>query len=191
MAPTVTHSFVSAVSDGGDTSLVRPSDWNDEHVLVGFGVGLVDAAYLNYTSGDITCTANNVWENMPGVGTLTLTASNGDLIEAGASFGVFNTTAQSISFDIATVVSGSPVHHLSDGAAPNDSNFGISAWRVPASAQGSAGGSVMYTLQSSDITSGTVVLQLRDHPEGSTDRVVNATTTRPLHFWAKNHGQGF
>lgn len=28
----ITHEFVSAVSDGGDTSLVRPSDWNDPHV---------------------------------------------------------------------------------------------------------------------------------------------------------------
>ncbi|HEX5016524.1 MAG TPA: hypothetical protein VFX15_02935 [Actinomycetes bacterium] len=183
--------YVSSLSDDADADTVSPSHWNDGHVLTGFGTGLVDAAYLNYTAGDITCTANNVWENMPSVGTITLNASTGDLIEAGASFGVFNTTAQSISFDIATVVSGSPVHHLSDGGAPNDSNFGISAWRVPASAQGSAGGSVMYTLQSSDISGGTVTLQLRDHPEGSTDRVVNASATRPLHFWAKNLGQGF
>ena len=29
----VTHSKVSAVADGADTSLVRPSDWNDDHVV--------------------------------------------------------------------------------------------------------------------------------------------------------------
>lgn len=29
----ITHSKVSAVSDGGDTSLVRPSDWNDDHTI--------------------------------------------------------------------------------------------------------------------------------------------------------------
>jgi hypothetical protein len=28
----ITHSFVSAKSDGGDATLVRPSDWNDDHV---------------------------------------------------------------------------------------------------------------------------------------------------------------
>ena len=29
----VTHTKVSAVSDGGDTSLVRPSDWNATHTI--------------------------------------------------------------------------------------------------------------------------------------------------------------
>lgn len=30
----VKHKFVSAVSDGGDSSLVRPSNWNDSHNIV-------------------------------------------------------------------------------------------------------------------------------------------------------------
>lgn len=29
----VTHSKVSAVSDGADTDLVRPSDWNADHTI--------------------------------------------------------------------------------------------------------------------------------------------------------------
>ena len=33
MAVSLKHAFVSAVSDGGDTSLVRPSNWNAEHDL--------------------------------------------------------------------------------------------------------------------------------------------------------------
>jgi hypothetical protein len=35
MAITVTHSKVSAIPDGADTSVVRPSDWNADHVLTG------------------------------------------------------------------------------------------------------------------------------------------------------------
>lgn len=35
MALTVTHPFVSAVSDGGDTSLVQPSNWNADHTVTG------------------------------------------------------------------------------------------------------------------------------------------------------------
>lgn len=35
----ITHAFVSSKSDGGDTTLVRPSDWNEGHV-----VGAYDAA---------------------------------------------------------------------------------------------------------------------------------------------------
>ena len=33
MTLSLTHAFESAVSDGGDASLVRPSDWNEEHVF--------------------------------------------------------------------------------------------------------------------------------------------------------------
>ena len=33
MTVSLTHNFVSAVADGGDTSLVRPSNWNAEHTL--------------------------------------------------------------------------------------------------------------------------------------------------------------
>lgn len=33
MATSVTHAFVSAVPDGGDASVVRPSNWNAEHVV--------------------------------------------------------------------------------------------------------------------------------------------------------------
>lgn len=33
MTITLTHSFTSAISDGGDTTVVRPVDWNDEHVI--------------------------------------------------------------------------------------------------------------------------------------------------------------
>lgn len=35
MAITVKHSKVSTIPDGDDSSLIRPSDWNDDHVLVG------------------------------------------------------------------------------------------------------------------------------------------------------------
>jgi hypothetical protein len=33
MTVSLKHNFVSAVGDGADTSLVRPSNWNDEHAL--------------------------------------------------------------------------------------------------------------------------------------------------------------
>lgn len=32
MAISITHTFVSAKADGGDATLVRPSNWNDTHV---------------------------------------------------------------------------------------------------------------------------------------------------------------
>jgi hypothetical protein len=35
MSLTVTHPFVSLVADSGNTSLVQPSNWNDDHTVVG------------------------------------------------------------------------------------------------------------------------------------------------------------
>jgi hypothetical protein len=43
MAIVVTHTKVSAIPDGDDSSLIRPSDWNQTHTLVGLGT----AAELN------------------------------------------------------------------------------------------------------------------------------------------------
>jgi hypothetical protein len=43
MTVTVKHPFVSAVVDSADTSLVRPSNWNADHTIVGLGT----AAELN------------------------------------------------------------------------------------------------------------------------------------------------
>ena len=37
MAILVKHNKVSSVPDTADTSLVRPSDWNADHTLTGFG----------------------------------------------------------------------------------------------------------------------------------------------------------
>lgn len=52
-----THSFVSAVSDGGDTSLVRPSDWNAEHATSAVGCALTKASDLALsTSGEAALT---------------------------------------------------------------------------------------------------------------------------------------
>jgi len=37
MSVTVKHPFVSSVPDSGDTSLVRPSNWNADHTIIGLG----------------------------------------------------------------------------------------------------------------------------------------------------------
>jgi hypothetical protein len=48
MAITVKHTKVSAVPDDGDTSLVRPSDWNADHSLAGLGTAAeLDAGVAN------------------------------------------------------------------------------------------------------------------------------------------------
>jgi hypothetical protein len=52
----ITHSKVSAKSDGGDATLVRPSDWNADHVLTGL-VGGMGQTYLGTNNIGGTWTA--------------------------------------------------------------------------------------------------------------------------------------
>ena len=71
MPITVKHSKVSTIPDDADTSLVRPSDWNADHTLVGLGtMAEQDANNVNITGGSIT--------GVTGVGTVTsITAGTG------------------------------------------------------------------------------------------------------------------
>jgi hypothetical protein len=50
MALSITHSYVSAVPDAGDASLVQPSDWNDTHDITGLGTGVEAALAVNLGS---------------------------------------------------------------------------------------------------------------------------------------------
>jgi len=55
MTITVKHTKVSTIPDTDDTSLVRPSDWNADHTLVGLGtMAEQDANNVNITGGSIT-----------------------------------------------------------------------------------------------------------------------------------------
>ena len=57
MAVSLTHTKVSGVADVGDSSLVQPSDWNDQHTLTA-----AENTLLGRTTGagaieEVTCTA--------------------------------------------------------------------------------------------------------------------------------------
>jgi len=55
MAITVKHTKVSTIPDDADTSLVRPSDWNADHTLVGLGtMAEQNANAVAITGGTIT-----------------------------------------------------------------------------------------------------------------------------------------
>lgn len=81
MAITVKHSKVSTIPDGDDSSVVRPSDWNDDHVLVGLGtMAEQNANAVAITGGTIsgvTIPASNITGTLGvpngGTGATTLT----------------------------------------------------------------------------------------------------------------------
>jgi hypothetical protein len=89
MAITVKHKFVSAVPDSGDTDIVQPSNWNDDHELTGTipvangGTGASTLTGYVKGNGTSTMTASSTIPNtdITGLGT----ASTKD---AGAALGV-------------------------------------------------------------------------------------------------------
>ena len=57
MTITVKHKFVSAIPDSTDTTIVRPSNWNDDHTIVGLGtIASQDYTAVNITGGTISGT---------------------------------------------------------------------------------------------------------------------------------------
>ena len=92
MAITVTHKFVSAIPDGDDSSLVKPSNWNDTHELTGLGtMAEQNANAVAITGGTISGVA--VTGYVPTTRTLTAgtgLTGGGDL-SANRTFALANT----------------------------------------------------------------------------------------------------
>lgn len=54
MTISITHKFVSAIPDSADTTIVRPTNWNDTHALSGLGTGVETALGINIgTAGSV------------------------------------------------------------------------------------------------------------------------------------------
>ncbi len=86
MALTVSHPFVSAKPDGGDASLIQPSNWNDNHSVT----GTVDVA----NGGTAANNAADARTNL-GLGTISTQNSNNVSITGGTIAGVAITSLDS------------------------------------------------------------------------------------------------
>ncbi len=86
MAITITHPFVSAKPDGGDASLVQPSNWNDNHSVT----GTIDVA----NGGTGANTAADARTNL-GLGTIATQDANNVALSGGSISGVTITSLDS------------------------------------------------------------------------------------------------
>ena len=86
MAIAVSHQFVSAVADGADTSLVRPSDWNASHSLTGLTTGRL---IYGGSATELTDSANLTYSEASGP---RLTVGSGSGTSAGLSLGYSGTS---------------------------------------------------------------------------------------------------
>lgn len=113
---------------------------------------------------------------------LVVAAVAGDKLEIGASLRWNNESTVKL-LDVATIVSGSPVNYCSGlGASGN----GVIAWIGENAVAGSAGGSIIYTVVSGDISGGTVTLRPRLRANTNTAITLRANATTPFHWHVKN-----
>jgi hypothetical protein len=122
MAITVKHSKVSTIPDGADTSLVRPSDWNADHTLVGTvpvaNGGTGAATLTGYVKGNgtstMTAAATIPSTDVTGLGTMSTQNSNNINVTGGSMSGVtisdyIPTTQKAAALGVATLDSSTKV----------------------------------------------------------------------------------
>ena len=96
MAIVVTHTKVSTIPDGDDSSVVRPSDWNADHQLVGTvsvdNGGTGASTLTGYVKGNgtsaFTASATVPSTDVTGLGTMSIQNSNNINVTGGSISGV-------------------------------------------------------------------------------------------------------
>jgi hypothetical protein len=96
MSITVKHTKVSTIPDGDDSSLIRPSDWNDDHVLTGTipvaNGGTGASTLTGYVKGNgtaaMTASATVPNTDVTGLGTMSTQNANAVAITGGTMSGV-------------------------------------------------------------------------------------------------------
>ena len=133
MAITVKHSKVSTIPDGTDTSVVRPSDWNDDHVLTGTipvaNGGTGASTLTGYVKGNgtsaMTASATVPSTDITGLGTMSTQNSNNISVTGGSMNGV------TISDYVATATKG-----VANGVASLDGSGTVPISQLPAAVLG-------------------------------------------------------
>ena len=133
MAITVKHSKVSTIPDDADTSLVRPSDWNDDHVLTGTipvaNGGTGASTLTGYVKGNgtaaMTASATVPSTDVTGLGTMSTQNSNNISVTGGSMNGV------TISDYVATATKG-----VANGVASLDGSGTVPISQLPSAVLG-------------------------------------------------------
>ena len=115
MAITVKHKFVSAIPDGADATVVRPSNWNDDHDLTGTipvangGTGATTLTGYVYGNGTSAMTASTTVPStaITGLGTMSTQNANAVAVTGGSVDGttIGATTASTGIFTYASTTS--------------------------------------------------------------------------------------
>lgn len=136
-----------------------------------------------YTGGDITFN-NTTLSAVSGPTDLVIAAETGDVLMVACSIRCPNSTAQSITFEFATIVSAAPVNYV---FAASGTPINVpTPWYIGSAEQSAANGAYPYIVQAGDISGGNVTLRLYARSSGS--RVIAAAAAQPLSTWVYNMG---
>jgi hypothetical protein len=131
MAITVKHKFVSAIPDGDDASVVRPSNWNDTHELTGLGtMAEQNANAVAITGGSVS--GVTVSGYVPTTTTITAgtgLTGGGDL-SANRTVALANTTVTAASYGSASKTLTATVNAQGQLTALADTNIAIANTQV-------------------------------------------------------------
>jgi hypothetical protein len=149
MAITVKHSKVSLIPDGDDASVVRPSDWNDDHVLTGTipvdNGGTGASTLTGYVKGNgtaaMTASATVPSTDITGLGTMSAQNANSVNITGGSISG---TTVAGYVPTTTTITAGTGLTGGGDLSA--NRTLAIANTAVTAAAYGSASKTLTATV---------------------------------------------
>jgi hypothetical protein len=149
MAITVKHSKVSLIPDGDDASVVRPSDWNDDHVLTGTipvdNGGTGASTLTGYVKGNgtaaMTASATVPSTDITGLGTMSTQNSSNINVTGGSISG---TTVAGYVPTTTTITAGTGLSGGGDLSA--NRTLSISNTTVTAAAYGSASKTLTATV---------------------------------------------
>jgi hypothetical protein len=131
MAITVKHTKVSLIPDTDDDSLIRPSDWNDDHALTGLGtMAEQDADDVNITGGSVS--GVTVSGYVPTTTTITAgtgLTGGGDL-SANRTLDIANTTVVAASYGSSSKTLTATVNAQGQLTALADTNIAIANTQV-------------------------------------------------------------
>src|ERR1700678_1635546 len=87
MPLTITHAFVSSKADGTDATQVRPSDWNNTHVIAGH-VDETMFSFTDITTANVSTSNYGLVPKLPGVSTEFLNGAGAWTTPSGGGGGV-------------------------------------------------------------------------------------------------------
>jgi len=138
-------------------------------------------------STSFTASWATTWATLDSSLDITLTAVEGDWIEVGLC-AAWGNEAHIGALDVVSVVSSVPAYSWADDAVPDNTHFGVPSWMGDTGVTSAVGGSLQRQLVADDVAGGAVLLRVQVRADAAAVKTLYASDTRPLIFWAINHG---